>query len=145
MSDNINKSVLSLKSLLSPAKSTEIDYPGFPGFKVNVTFLSREELVKIRKKSTTTSMKKGMPVETLNDALFLQLYTQGCVKGWTGLKLSYLEQLAPVNLEGQDLEATLAFDDDNALFLMKQSNDFDAFISDVVTDLSNFNGSNGKK
>jgi hypothetical protein len=144
MSDTI-KSVLSLKSLLSTNKTVEVEYPGMPGFKLNLTFLPREDLVKIRKKATTTSIKKGQPVESLNDALFLQLYTQGSVKGWSGLKLSYLEQLAPVDLDGQDLENTLEFSDENALFLMKQSNDFDAFISDTVTDLSFFMKPSGKK
>ncbi len=144
MSDAI-KSIVSLKSLLSTSKNVEIEYPGMPGFKVQLTFLSRETLVKIRKKATATTMKKGQPVETLNDEMFLQLYTQACVKGWSGLKLSYLEQLAPVNLEGQDMENTLAYDEENALFLMKQSNDFDAFVSDRVTDLSNFPSASGAK
>jgi len=141
----ITKSVLSLKSLLTSAKTVEADYPGFPGFKLNLSFLSREDLVKIRKKATSTSYKKGSPVETLNDELFLQLYTQGSVKGWSGLKLEYVEKLAPVDLTGQDLENTLEYSDENALFLMKQSNDFDSFISETVTDLSNFPSANGKK
>lgn len=145
MSDTQTNSVLSLKSLLSPTKQVEIDYPGMPGFQVNITYLSREDLIKIRKKATSSSFKKGVQVETLNDDLFLQLYTQGSVKGWKGLKLSYLEQLAPVELAGQNPEDTLAFSDENALFLMKQSNNFDAFISEAVTDLSNFPSSSGKK
>ena len=139
------KTVLSLKSLLTSGKTVEADYPGFPGFKLNLSFLSREDLVKIRKKSTATSYKKGSPVETLNDELFLQLYTNGSIKGWSGLKLTYLEQLAPVDLAGQDMEATLEFSEENALFLMKQSNDFDSFISETVTDLANFPTVNGKK
>ena len=36
---------LSLKSLLVPSKTVEVDYPGLNGFKVNVVFLSREKLV----------------------------------------------------------------------------------------------------
>lgn len=107
--------------------------------------MSREDLVKIRKKATASTFKKGAIVETLNDELFLQLYTQGCIKGWTGLKLSFLEKLAPVDLSGQDMEATLEFSEENALFLMKQSNEFDSFISDTVTDLANFPSASGKK
>lgn len=136
---------LNLKSLLSSAKTVEVDYPGYEGFKLNLSFLSRENLVAIRKKATTTSYKKGSPVETLDDKLFLSLYTQGAIKGWSGLKLEYVEQMAPVDLAGQDLEATLEFSDENALFLMKQSNDFDSFISETVTDLGNFPSANGKK
>ena len=129
---------LSLKNLLVPSKTVEIDYPGLNGFKVNVVFLSRETLVGIRKKATKTSYKNRQPVEELDDKLFLQLYVNACIKGWKGLKLSYLEQLAPVDLSGQDLESELPWDQDNALFLMQSSANFDAFISETVTELSNF-------
>ncbi len=144
MSESI-KSVSSLKSLLSADKGVELDFPGFSGFKVQISFLSRDALVKIRKKATTSGFKRGVAVETLNDDLFLKLYTEGAIKGWTGLKLSYLEALAPVDLDGQDKEATLEYNEENALFLMKESNNFDAFISDAVTDLSNFPSNSGKK
>ncbi len=129
---------LSLKSLLVPSKSVEVDYPGLNGFKVNVVFLSRETLVSIRKKATKTTYKNRQPVEELDDKLFLQLYVNACIKGWSGFKLSYLEQLAPVDLTGQDLDAELAYDQDNALFLMQASANFDAFISETVTELANF-------
>ena len=129
---------LSLKSLLVPSKSVEVDYPGFNGFKINVVFLSRETLVGIRKKATKTVFKNRQPLEELDDKLFLQLYVNACIKGWSGFKLSYLEQLAPVDLTGQDLDSDLPYDQDNALFLMQASANFDAFISETVTELSNF-------
>lgn len=129
---------LSLKSLLVPSKATEVEYPGFNGFKISLVFLSRETLVGIRKKATKTSFKNRQPTEELDDKLFLQLYVNACIKGWSGLKLSYLDQLAPVDLTGQNLEAELPYDQDNALFLMQASANFDAFISDTVTELSNF-------
>ncbi len=130
--------VLSLKSLLVPSKAVSTEYPGMPGFKIDVVFLARETLVSIRKKATKTSFKNRQPVEELDDKLFLQLYVNACIKGWTGLKLNYLEQLAPVDLTGQDMAAELAYSEDNALFLMQNSANFDGFISDTVTELSNF-------
>lgn len=129
---------LTLKSLLVPSKATEVDYPGFNGFKINVVFLSRETLVSIRKKATKTTFKNRQPVEELDDKMFLQLYVQAAVKGWSGLKLAYLNDLAPVDLTGQDLEAELEYSEDNALFLMQSSANFDAFISETVTELGNF-------
>ena len=129
---------LSLKALLVPSKAVEVDYPGLNGFKINAVFLSRETLVGIRKKSTKTTFKNRQPVEELDDKLFLQLYVNACIKGWSGLKLSYLEQLAPVDLTGQNPDDELEYDQDNALFLMQSSANFDAFISETVTELSNF-------
>ncbi len=137
MSDAI-KSIASLKSLLTNTKVVVAEYPGHPEFKINLTFLSREDLVNMRKKSTVTTIKRNVTTEVFNDELFLKLYTQGAVKGWSGLKLSTLTQLAPVDLTGQDMQAELEFSEENALYLMQKSTEFDAFISDTVTDLANF-------
>ena len=137
MADSITQ-VTSLKALLVPSKTVEIEYPGLNGFKIDVVFLSRETLVSIRKKATKIQFKNRQPVEELDDKLFLQLYVNASIKGWKGLKLSYLEQLAPVDLTGQNPENELEYNQDNALFLMQNSANFDAFISETVTELSNF-------
>lgn len=142
--DKATPVTLSLKSLLVPSKLVEVEFPGFAGFKVQLSFLSRETLVSIRKKATKISFKNRQPVEELNDDLFLQLYVSSAIKGWSGLKLSYLEQLAPVDLSGQDMDAELSYSDDNALFLMKSSSNFDAWVSEQVTELGNFQKSNAK-
>lgn len=136
---------LSLKTLLVPSKTVQVEYPGMPGFNIDVSFLSRETLVNIRKKATKTSYKNRSASEELNDELFLELYVKESIKGWSGLKLSYLEQLAPVDLTGQDMDAELEFTQENALFLMKSSSNFDSFISETVTDLGNFQKSSAKK
>ena len=129
---------LSLKTLLVPSKALEVEYPGMPDFKINLAFLSRETLQTIRKKATKTTFKNRQPVEELNDDLFLELYVKSSIKGWSGLKLKYLEQLAPVDLTGQDADAELEYNEENALYLMKNSTNFDSFISEQVTDLGNF-------
>jgi len=131
-------SKLSLKSMLVPSKEITVEYPGMPGFEVQVSFLSRETLQNIRKKATKTTFKNRQPVEELNDELFLELYVKGSIKGWSGLKLKYLEQLAPVDVSGEDSEAELEYTEENALYLMKSSTNFDSFISEKVTDLGNF-------
>jgi len=132
---------LSLKTLLVPSKALEVEYPGMPDFKINLAFLSRETLQTIRKKATKTTFKNRQPVEELNDDLFLELYVKNSIKGWSGLKLKYLEQLAPVDLTGQDADAELEYNEENALYLMKNSTNFDSFISEQVTDLGNFSTS----
>lgn len=133
---------LSLKSLLVPSKQVEVEYPGMPGFLIQVAFLSRETLLTIRKKSTKTTFKNRQPTEEFNEDIFLQLYVENAIKGWTGFKLQYLEQLAPVDLTGQNLEDELEYTQENALFLMKNSSNFDAFITEQVSDLGNFSKSN---
>jgi hypothetical protein len=129
---------LSLKSMLVPSKTNVVEYPGMPGFEVTINFLSREILQSIRKKSTKTTFKNRQPVEELNDDLFLDLYVQNSIKGWKGLKMSYLEQLAPVEVSADQANTELEYTQDNALALMKASTSFDSFISEQVTDLGNF-------
>jgi hypothetical protein len=138
-------STLSLKSLLVPSKAVEVEFPGMPGFMIDLAFLSRETLLSIRKKSTKTTFKNRQPQEEFNEELFLQLYVENAVKGWKGLKLKYLEQLAPVDLTGQDLENELEYTAENALFLMKNSSNFDGFVSEQVSDLGNFSTTNSTK
>jgi len=132
---------LSLKTLLVPSKTVQVEYPGMPGFVVDVCFLSRETLQTIRKKATKTSFKNRQPIEELNDELFLELYVKSSIKGWSGLTLKYLEQLAPVDVGSEDLDTELEYSEENALYLMKASSNFDAFISEQVTDLGNFSKS----
>jgi len=136
---------LSLKTLLVPSKSVEVEFPGMPGFKINVAFLSRETIVNIRKRATKTTFKNRQPQEELNDELFLQLYVENAVKGWTGLKIKYLETLAPVDVATLDPEDELNYSAENALYLMKNSIDFDSFISEQVSDLGNFSKNSFKE
>ena len=114
---------LSLKTLLVPSKSVEVEFPGMPGFKIDVAFLSRETLINIRKRATKTTFKNRQPQEELNDELFLQLYVENAVKGWTGLKIKYLETLAPVDVSHLDPEDELNYTTENALYLMKNITD----------------------
>lgn len=136
---------LSLKSLLVPSKNVSVEFPGFDGFVVDLAFLSRETLVGIRKKATKVTFKNRQPVEELNDELFLQLYVQAAIKNWTGLKLEFLQLLAPVDLSGHKLDETLEYSEDNALWLMKSSSQFDSWVSEQVTDLGNFQQSSDNK
>ena len=136
---------LSLKTLLVPSKNVSVEFPGFDGFVVDLAFLSRETLVSIRKKATKVSFKNRQPVEELNDELFLQLYVQASIKNWKGLTLAHLQLLAPVDLTGHKLEEELEYTEENALWLMKSSSQFDSWISEQVTDLGNFQANSASK
>ena len=133
---------ISLKTLLVPSKAVEVEFPGMPGFLVNIAFLSRETLINIRKRATKTTFKNRQPHEELDDELFLQLYVEQAVKGWQGLKFRYLEQLAPVDISSLNPADELGYIPENALYLMKNSTNFDSFISEQVNDLGNFSKTN---
>lgn len=137
---------LSLSSLLVSTKEAEVDFPGYEGFKLKLCFLSREETVKLRKKSTKIVFKNRQPSEEFNDELFLQLYSSAAVKGWSGFKLKYLEKLAPVELPASvSPEDELPYSPDSALELFKNSPDFDSYVTDTCSSLENFQNNSGKK
>lgn len=130
-----------LKNLLVSTKDTTVEYPGMPGFELNLTFLGREKLIDMRKRATKQTYKKHQAVEEFDDEIFLELYTKAIIKGWEGFKFKYLKELVPINDEGLDLEEELPYDEETALDLIKNSTVFDKFISDYASELGNFNKS----
>lgn len=133
---------ISLASLMTPSKTVEIDFPGYTGMSVSLCYLGREELVKLRKKCVTTKFDKKtrQPEEYLDEEKFLTEYCKGVIKGWSGLKYRYLEELLLVDVSALDPEDELPFTQDNAELLMKNSSDFDTWVTETVSDLENFTG-----
>jgi hypothetical protein len=129
---------ISLKSLLVPSKTVEVEYPGFPDFKITIGYMSRETLISLRKKSTKNTFKGKSVQDEFNEDLFLELYVDAAIKGWKGLKFSYVDLLVPVDVSEFDPQDELGYSKDNALMLMKNSSQFDNFISEQVNDLANF-------
>lgn len=131
----------SLSDLLTPSKEANLEFPGYDGFKIRVTYLAREELLKLRKKSVSTKINRRtrQPEEELNEEIFLKEYTKAVIKGWSGLKMRYLIQLIPVDEDKiSDLESELPYTLENAQIMMENSNDFDAWLTETVGDLANF-------
>lgn len=131
-------SISNIKTLLVPNKTVETEFPGLPGFKIKLCFLSRETLTTIRKKSTKTVFKNRQMTEDFDEDLFLQLYVENTIKDWSGLTLEHLSKLVPIELGDRDSQTTVDFTAENALSLMKNSTNFDSFITEQVTDLGNF-------
>lgn len=133
---------VSLASLMTPSKTVSLDFPGFEGLKVLLCYLSREELVKLRKKcvSTKFSKKTRQPEEVLDEEIFLNEYCKGVIKGWSGLKYRYLEELLLVDISALDPEDELLYTQENAQLLMRNSQDFDTWVTETVSDLENFTG-----
>ena len=135
------ESFQNLSDLLTPSKVANLEFPGYDGFKIKVTYLAREELLKLRKKSVSTKINRRtrQPEEELNEEVFLKEYTKAVIKGWSGLKMKYLVQLIPVDEDKiADMEKELPYTLENAQIMMENSNDFDAWLTEVVGDLANF-------
>jgi hypothetical protein len=132
---------ISLANLIVNSKTAKVEYPGCDGFIVELAYLNREELLKIRKKATSNVLNKRtrQMEEQVDNDIFQDLYIKSVVKGWVGLKFKYLKDLVPLDMSNISEDAELDFTTDNAISLMRNSPIFDSFVSDSVGDLENFN------
>ena len=143
MNDTVKKEAVkavSLKSLMTPSKTVTMEFPRFKGMTVDLCYLAREELVKLRKRclSTKWDKKSHQPIEELDDDKFIIEYCKAVIKGWKGLKYSYLEELLLVDVSDLNPEDTLPFNQENSELLMKNATDFDTWVTEMVGDLENF-------
>jgi len=138
----MSDSPISLSSLMTPSKTVDIDFPGFTGTNIKLTYLGRDELIKLRKRCVTTKFDKRtrQPEEILDEDKFLTEYCKAVIKDWSGLKYRYLEELLLVDVSALDPEDCLPYTQDNAELLMKNSTVFDGWVTETVGELENFTG-----
>ena len=138
-----NPNPVSLASFMTPSKTVTMDYPGIDGFTVDITYLAREELLKLRNRCLKQKFNKKTRQfeEELNDDRFLTEYVKGVIQSWSGLKYSRLEELLLVDVSHLNPEDELPFSQENAELLMKNAPDFDTWVTETVSDLENFTDS----
>jgi hypothetical protein len=134
------KQSVSLSSLLTPSKTVTVDYPGMSGFTVDLCYLAREELLKLRNRCLAQKFNRKTRAfdEQLDEDKFLVEYVKAVIKGWKGLKYSYLEELLLVDISSLNPEDTLEYNQENAETLMKNAADFDTWVTEVTGELENF-------
>jgi len=122
------------------SKAVWMDFPGLPGFSVEVANLSRKELTALRKRCTTQKFdrKTRQLVEDLDEDKFVIEFSDSSIKNWRGLTVEYLETLLLIDTEGQDPQAEVAYSKENAEVLVTNSGEFDTWLNEVVFDLDNF-------
>ena len=140
MNEQTKTAPVSLATLMTPSKTVAIDFPDMEGFTVDLCYLAREELLKLRSRCLKQKFNKKTRAfeETLDEDTFLVEYVDAVIKNWVGLKYDYLRQLILIETEGLDLEDELPFTKENAELLMKNSSDFDTWVTESVGDLENF-------
>ena len=131
---------MELKSLLVDSKTTWVEFPGLDGFEVELANLSRKELIALRKRCTANKFNRKTRAfeEVLDDDKFIKEFTNATVKGWKGLRLKYLEDLLLVDISKQKPEDQMPYNEENALILVENSNEFDNWLNEVVFDLEHF-------
>ena len=131
---------ISLASLMTSSKTVTIDFPGHKGMTVDLCYLAREELVKLRKRciSSKWNKKTHQPEESLDEEKFLVEYCKAVIKGWSGLKYKYLEELLLVDVSAHSPTDELPYTEENARLLMTNGVNFDEWVTSTVGELENF-------
>ena len=140
MNEQTTQAPVSLATLMTPSKTVSIDFPDMDGFSVDLCYLARDEVLKLRTRCLKQKFNKKTRAfeEQLDEDTFLVEYVKAIIKGWRGLKYKYLKELMLVNVENLKEEDELPFTRENAELLMKNSLDFDTWITETVGDLENF-------
>ena len=132
---------VSLKSLMTPSKTVEFDYPGCEGMKVSLCYLAREELLKLRSRCVQQVFNKKTRSyeEKMDDDTFLTEYTKSVIQNWKGFKLGFAKNMLLLgDMTPADEEKELEFTQENVEVLMRNSQDFDTWVTEMVGDLENF-------
>ena len=136
----VSTTPVSLATLMTPSKTVSIDFPDMEGFTVKLCYLARDELMKLRSRCLKQKFNKKTRAfeEQLDEDTFLVEYVKAIIKDWNGLKYKYLKELMLVNVENMKEDDELPFTRENAELLMKNSLDFDTWVTETVGDLENF-------
>jgi len=131
---------LDIASLVLDSKAVTFDYPDMKGFSVDLNYVSKTKMNDLRKSCMITKYdtKLGIPVQNLDNELWIPAFCKEVIKGWKGLTLGYLAQLLLIDEAGLDLTEEVEYSVENAVTLLTKSTAFDNWVNSCLTDISNF-------
>jgi hypothetical protein len=129
-----------IKNMIAKESSTWVTFPEIEGFEVNLRFLTREDLLKIRTASLVFKFNKRtrQREEEVDSPKFLEAYAEKAIAEWRGLKVKHLPLLLPVDISSMDPEENIDYSEEEALELLKNSTIFDQFVTDTMNDFEQF-------
>ena len=129
-----------IRKLIADTQSAWIDFPDIEGFSVNLVYLQREDLQKIRNQSLTFKFNKRtrQREEEVDNDRFLEAYAEKAIVGWKGLKYKHLPALMPADISQVDSEEEIEYSSEDAIDLLKNSTLFDQFVTDSMNDFEQF-------
>jgi hypothetical protein len=129
-----------IKNLVAKETTTWVEFPDIDGFEVNLRYLTREDLMKIRNASLTYKFNKRtrQREEEVDNEKFLEHYAGKAIVGWKGLKAKHLPVLLPVDISSMDADDNIDYSEEEAVELLKSSTIFDQFITDAMNDFEQF-------
>jgi len=127
-------------NLVAKETTSWVEFPDIDGFEVQLRFLTREDLMKIRNQSLTFKFNKRtrQREEEIDNDKFLEHYSEKAIMGWRGLKAKHLPLLLPADISSMDPDEVIEYDAEEAMDLLKSSTVFDQFVTDAMNDFEQF-------
>lgn len=128
-----------LNELKINQNSVEVAFPRFKNFVLNLKYLPREELASIREKAATNTYNRltRQREDVVDTDKFMDEYIRKAVVGWKGLTFEVIVALVPVEVSAS-LDTEVEYTHENAMWLVKNSTEFDSFISDTMNQVDLF-------
>ena len=126
--------------MLVKETTTWVEVPDVDGFEVNLRYITREDLLKVRNASLTYKFNKvtRQKEEEVDSNKFIKNYAEKAIVGWRGLKVKHLPLLLPADISGLNAEEVIEYSEEEAVELLKNSTLFDQFVSDTLNDFEQF-------
>ena len=136
-----------LKNLVAKATTSTVEFPDIDGFEIELVYLNRDDLMKIRNRSLTYKFNKRtrQREEEIDNDRFLEHYSQKAIKDWKGLKAKHLPVLFPADISSMDPEEDIEYNEEDALELLLNSPIFDQYITDCMNDFEQFSVKKAKE
>jgi hypothetical protein len=129
-----------IQSMMAKETIVEVEYPDIEGFVLQLQYLGRDDLTKIRNQCLSYKFSKQtrQREEVVDNDKFIEVYAQKAIKGWTGLKIKDLPKLLPVDISDKVGSKDIPYTEEEALDLIRNSTVFDQFITDAMNDYEQF-------
>jgi len=117
-----------------------VEFPRFKNFKVRMRYVTRDELAEMREKTTSITFDRASRArkEDVDTDKFMDSYIKKAIINWSGLTYETIGALVPVDLTDKNLAEEIPYSHENALWLVKNSTEFDTFISDTMNQVDLF-------
>jgi hypothetical protein len=130
-----------LNKIAQTEKTIEVTYPE-TDFKLNLAYVPKERLQKIRQKALKQVWNASTRVseEEVDNDIFLQEYSSAVIKGWSGLTVEVLATLMAIDTTGTDLtpDSIVDYTAEDAQSIFENSSEFDGWITTVINDVERF-------
>lgn len=137
-----SKDFASLIRQAGKAKRTgEFKCPYIKDFFVEITYASKMILNQIRDvaKEISGNPRTGQREERLNEDKLRNEYARQIIRSWRGLTPEKLVNMLPgVEYSEEDKDKDITFSADTAIAMLEVSLEFEAWIIDIATEVSNF-------